>query len=1016
MKSIPRKLADATRVRSRAMKQQLIPQFKPCFHPLCSNINYGLRLAVYCLVVALIPTHAAIAQQQLEEVIVVADEPDNAPVDDLVSVSAIDGEKLADAGIENVEDVSAYVPNLVLTQSVTGTNIFIRGIGAGVNQGFDQSVGLYSDGVPLPRANMARAPFLDLAGVQVLRGPQYVLDGNYSIAGSVHMLSNLSVDEFKAGFDFNYKPSQSDRTLLLTAGGPVNDWFAMNFVLQSKQADGYVRNVFKGDDEAGQEDLTTRLVLGFNPTEDISFKLKAERGTFDTTGRPIEIIFSDPAAPLDVVAENDIGLSILRRSIDSCPVFSGIPDLGSCQPISGNLRATPWITEADYILAPRNAAYQQSLLVGGTPTGDFLFAGNEYFQQWADIFTDNGAEVPAGLLDTSFDFNRATDDDEFSKNESINYTLVGDLQWNESKLTTTSSYIDYQFDESIDGDISPLPLIAIDQSERYDQLFQSLEFVSPRDARFEFTAGVSYLRSHLTFIDNINLELDARNVPAGGSLADFDPASPLGFYFNQFTGISVVQGFADFGIIRNFRQRSTVQAAYLQSTFNWTDQLRATLGLRYTHSEKRAFKELYLTDKDFNDFGVIVDPGTAGRAGRTPDISPALLDSMEIAAADFLTLFGLQVHTDRYDIPNIGLDQGALDESRREEQLLPSLTLEWDVNQNLTLLASAREANKLGGFDARSNTRPDVPNGRGAPVGTFEFRDEEALVYELGAKWYFPAGNGQLSATAFFSEFTNLQTSRSDGKVGANVTNAGGAESLGVEVEGFLALSEKFNLQYSMSWIDFEFTDFITGSCALNERADNVVIVIDAGGFAPGGATTGGVFPIAYEEVIRQQASGGTSISIQGDATLAQPLSGNARPFDDLEFGSPIFCDQKGETNRFVSEWNGTFTFNYITELNQGLLLNPTLDVLYNSGYTTDVTQDVDVAQDEFYQFNGRLELSDEDERWTIALTGENLTNEKIVASAAPTPIANGISLQRSYFGFVRPPRTLGMNVRYYFY
>lgn len=121
--------------------------------------------------------------QDVEEVIIQGEQMTDQVLDDLVSVSAIDAEKLADAGIENVEDVAAYVPNLVLTQSITGTNIFIRGIGSGVNQGFDQSVGLYADGVPLPRANMARSPFLDLAGVQVLRGPQYVLDGNFSIAG-----------------------------------------------------------------------------------------------------------------------------------------------------------------------------------------------------------------------------------------------------------------------------------------------------------------------------------------------------------------------------------------------------------------------------------------------------------------------------------------------------------------------------------------------------------------------------------------------------------------------------------------------------------------------------------------------------------------------------------------------------------------------------------------------------------------------------------------------------------------
>ncbi|MCH1487787.1 MAG: TonB-dependent receptor plug domain-containing protein, partial [Pseudomonadales bacterium] len=170
--------------------------------------------------------------QEVEEVVIQGTQTENSALDDLVSVSAIDAEKLADAGIENIEDVAEYVPNLVLSETSTGTAIVIRGIGAGVNQGFDQSVGLYVDGVPLPRSQMARAPFLDLGGVQVLRGPQYVKDGNYSIAGSVHMLTKEADDEFQLGIDVNYVPSQNDKKLLITLGTPLADWGAMRLAVQ----------------------------------------------------------------------------------------------------------------------------------------------------------------------------------------------------------------------------------------------------------------------------------------------------------------------------------------------------------------------------------------------------------------------------------------------------------------------------------------------------------------------------------------------------------------------------------------------------------------------------------------------------------------------------------------------------------------------------------------------------------------------------------------------------------------
>ena len=175
---------------------------------------------------------ALCSAQEVEEVVIQGQQVEDTALDDFVSVAVIDAGKLADAGIENVEDVAAYVPNLVLSETSTGTNIVIRGIGAGTNQGFDQSVGLYIDGVPLPRSQMARAPFLDLAGVQVLRGPQYVKDGNYSIAGSIHMLTQQAKDEFKLAIDTSYIPSQNDRKLLVTLATPIAEWGGMRLAMQ----------------------------------------------------------------------------------------------------------------------------------------------------------------------------------------------------------------------------------------------------------------------------------------------------------------------------------------------------------------------------------------------------------------------------------------------------------------------------------------------------------------------------------------------------------------------------------------------------------------------------------------------------------------------------------------------------------------------------------------------------------------------------------------------------------------
>ena len=83
--------------------------------------------------------------QVLEEIIVTSQKRAESLQDVSVSVTALSGEKLADGAIARLEEVTAFVPNFTMSETGIGTNIYIRGIGSGINQGFEQSVGMYFD-------------------------------------------------------------------------------------------------------------------------------------------------------------------------------------------------------------------------------------------------------------------------------------------------------------------------------------------------------------------------------------------------------------------------------------------------------------------------------------------------------------------------------------------------------------------------------------------------------------------------------------------------------------------------------------------------------------------------------------------------------------------------------------------------------------------------------------------------------------------------------------------------------
>ena len=107
--------------------------------------------------------------QKLEEIVVTAQKSAESLQDVSVSVTAqVRGEKLADGGVARLEEVTAFIqispsPKLVLAR------IFIRGIGSGINQGFEQSVGMYFDGIYYGRAQLARSPIFDLERLEVLK-------------------------------------------------------------------------------------------------------------------------------------------------------------------------------------------------------------------------------------------------------------------------------------------------------------------------------------------------------------------------------------------------------------------------------------------------------------------------------------------------------------------------------------------------------------------------------------------------------------------------------------------------------------------------------------------------------------------------------------------------------------------------------------------------------------------------------------------------------------------------------
>ncbi|MFX4228980.1 MAG: TonB-dependent receptor [Porticoccaceae bacterium] len=230
----------------------------------------------------------------LEEIIVTAQKRVQSLQDVPISVNVLAGEKIGDAGISKIEDLQAYVPNFTMSETGIGTNIYMRGLGSGINQGFEQSVGLYKDGAYYGRAQLSRAPFLDLERVEVLRGPQNILYGKNSIAGAVSMISARPTPEFEGEVSATFEPEYGEQIVDLILSGPITENLSGRIAHRSRDHDGYIKNL-DGGDEPRRDEQTTRLSLLLEGEGGDEMSLIYERSDFDIDGRQVEIIGDRPS-------------------------------------------------------------------------------------------------------------------------------------------------------------------------------------------------------------------------------------------------------------------------------------------------------------------------------------------------------------------------------------------------------------------------------------------------------------------------------------------------------------------------------------------------------------------------------------------------------------------------------------------------------------------------------------------------------------------------------------------------
>ena len=173
----------------------------------------------------------------------------------------------------------------------------MRGVGIGANQSFEQSVGIYVDGVHYGKSRQVRTGLFDLQQVEVLRGPQGILFGKNTLAGAINITSaSPQVGQEMGGKIAVSAESFGGQTIEGNFSGSLTDSLALRFAYKDRQGDGHLDNTYP-DTEVSKmptvDESMWRVTALWEPTDTTSVEIKHSESEFLRMGaNPLVTLFS----------------------------------------------------------------------------------------------------------------------------------------------------------------------------------------------------------------------------------------------------------------------------------------------------------------------------------------------------------------------------------------------------------------------------------------------------------------------------------------------------------------------------------------------------------------------------------------------------------------------------------------------------------------------------------------------------------------------------------------------------
>lgn len=681
-----------------------------------------------------------------------------------VSVTAFTGDEMAEAVIKDLYDLRTNVPALgtFQTQSATNSSFSIRGIGtSSQNFGLESSVGMYIDGVYRARQNSMINNLVDVAAVEVLRGPQGTLFGKNTPSGAILIRTVAPSHDGDDGFIEGTIGTLGLVNLAAASSiSAIEDVLAFRVTAFGSMRDGLVSDVNLGDDTINDRDrFGGRLQALYTPSDDLSVRVIADYAKINEIccGAPVQLS-NEKALGVPGRSGTDALLRQLGGTI--------LPDGDSFYEYKVALNYLPKSTMQDQGLSAEvNYQINES-------TSFVSISGYRNFESFDHI---DGDFSDVDLLSLS--------------NDSTQRSFSQELRIDYSGEDVNAIVGAYYFTQDLDLDYR------LTSGEDLNEFYMS-NFMGQLDP---LLGGINFF---------------AQNT--GGAIAPAAEAAPGGAHFDHIAK----QEHESYAVFAQVDYQLTEKLT-LTAGLRYTDESK-TLSTEFFERMPggTAYPTAFGSVGDPTDPSTIV-PGTllygAGFAGAVLTQLQSSFDFSSLAGQQAFAAFlrspqgqGAMQALVPFQSPGWGFKTiAALTQDRPDihaklddDQITGTLKLSYQPNRDTMVYYSYGTGYKSGG------TNTDRIALGLDPV----FKAETSTSHEVGLKADFPEQNVRINTSLYSAEVDDFQANTFAG-VGFNLQNAGVYEVQGLELEALWLATDDLEVKLAYAHTNAKYKEFARGNC-----------------------------------------------------------------------------------------------------------------------------------------------------------------------------------------------------------